>query len=172
VLSSFQDEPGAQIEVVDANVFMIDFIAQVRIITKVVPDTYEELAINLLQSILKGYARVDLVADTYRRASIKTAERNKRGVASKVIIKSKKSKIPRNFKAFMMNSENKCRLIDIIFDFIIKEKARCLQILRANKILLSRDGECHEVTSSAVNRLCYHQLRAIPTNDWGNNNSN
>jgi hypothetical protein len=64
-----------------------------------------------------------------------------------------KSKIPRNFKAFMMNSENKCRLIDIIFDFIIKEKARCIQNLRANKILLSRDGECHEVTSSAVNRL-------------------
>ena len=123
VLSSFQDEPGAQTEVVDADVFVIDFIAQARIITKAVPDTYEELAINLLQSILKGYARVDLVADTYRRASIKTAERNKRGVASKVIIKSEKSKIPRNFKAFMMNSENKCRLIDIIFDFIIKEKA-------------------------------------------------
>jgi hypothetical protein len=53
----------------------------------------------------------------------------------------------------MMNSENKCRLIDIIFDFIIKEKNRCLQILRANKIILSRDGACHEVTSSAVNRL-------------------
>ena len=153
VLSSFQDEPGAQTEVVDADVFVIDFIAQVRIITKAVPDTYEELAIKLLQSIPKGYSRVDLVADTYRRASIKTAERSKRGVASKVTIKSEKSKIPRNFTSFMMNSKTKCRLIDIIFDFIIKERACCLQILRASKILLSRDGECDEVTSSAVNRL-------------------
>jgi hypothetical protein len=78
VLSSFQDEPWAHTEVVDADVFVIDFIAQVRIITKAVPDTYEELAISLLQSIPKGYARVDFVADTYRRASIKTAKRNKR----------------------------------------------------------------------------------------------
>ena len=94
VLSSFQDEPGAQTEVVDADVFVIDFIAQVRIITKAVPDTHEELAIKLLQSIPKGYLHVDLVADTYCRASIKTAERSKRGVASKITIKLEKSKIP------------------------------------------------------------------------------
>ncbi len=94
VLSSFQDEPGAQTEVVDADVFVIDFIAQVRIITKAVPDIYEELAIKLLQSIPKGYLHVDLVADTYCRASIKTAERSKRGVASKITIKLEKSKIP------------------------------------------------------------------------------
>ncbi len=68
MLSSFQDEPEAQTEVVDADVFVIDFIAQVRIITgtKAVPDTYEELAIKLLQSIPKGYLHVDLVADTKR----------------------------------------------------------------------------------------------------------
>ncbi|CAB4002759.1 Hypothetical predicted protein [Paramuricea clavata] len=83
VLSSFNYEPGAQTEMVDADIFVTDFIAQIRIITKAVSDTYEELAINFLQSIPKGYARVDLVADPYRRASIKTAERNKRGVASK-----------------------------------------------------------------------------------------
>ena len=153
ILSSYRDEPPAQAEVVDTDVLVIDFIAQVRVITKAVPDTFEDLAINLLQSIPKGYLRVDLVADTYRKASIKTAEKNKRGMTSKVTIKSGKSKIPRNFKAFMMNGENKSRLIDIIFDFIINNKTRCLKIVRANMIVLSRDGGCDEVTSSEVRRL-------------------
>ena len=130
VLSQYQEETDAVVEI-DVKIFVVDFIAQIRVITKEIPETYEQLALKVLQSIPKGYERVDLVADTYRLVSIKIAERNKRGSSSKVSIKSAKSKIPRDFSLFMQNYENKSRLIDIIFDFIIENRIRCLQIVEA-----------------------------------------
>ena len=68
-------------------------------------------------------------------------------------MKSANSKIPRDFSSSMQNSEYKSRLIDIIFDFIIENKIRCLRIVEASKMLLSRDGDCHEITESSVTRL-------------------
>ena len=53
----------------------------------------------------------------------------------------------------MQNNENKSRIIDIIFDFIIENRIRCLQIVEASKMLLPRDSECHEITESSVTRL-------------------
>ena len=150
---SYQDDPGVQSDVIDAGIFVLDFIAQIRVLTKEVPETFEHLALKILQSIPEGYTRVDIVADTYRASTIKTAERNKRGMASKIAIKSEKSKIPRVFNSFLMNGDNKSRLIDIVFGYIIQNKAKCLQIVRANRIILSRDGECQEVTQSSLNRL-------------------
>ena len=66
VLSQYQDKHETQqLEITDAQVYAIDFIAQLRVIAKEIPETYEQLAIKVLQSIPKGYLRVDLVADTY-----------------------------------------------------------------------------------------------------------
>ena len=53
----------------------------------------------------------------------------------------------------MQNNENKSCLIDIIFNFIIENRIRCLQIVEASKMLLSRVGDCHEITESFVRRL-------------------
>ena len=156
MLSQYQDKHETQqLEITDAQVYVIDFIAQLRVITKEIAETYEQLAIKVLQSIPKGYLRVDLVADTYRMDSIKSAERKKRGSSSKVTIKSAKSKIPRDFSSFMQNNDNKSRLIDIIFDTIIENKVDCLQKVRARKILMSRDGECHEITQSTARCLVH-----------------
>ena len=114
---------------------------------------YEQLALKVLQSIPNSYERVDLVADTYHLVSIKTEERNKRGSSSKVSIKSAKSKTPHDFSLFMQNNEYKRCLTDIIFDFIIENRIKCLQIVEANKMLLSRDGDCHKITGSPVTLL-------------------
>ena len=146
----YQEEDDAVVEI-DAKLFVVDFIAQIRVITKEVPETYEQLALKVSRSIPKGYERVDLVADCL--VSIKTAERNKRGSSSKVSIKSAKSNIPCDFSSFMQNNVNKSRLIDIIFDFIIDNRIRYLQIVEASKMLLSRDGNCDEITESSVTRL-------------------
>ena len=51
----------------------------------------------------------------------------------------------------MKNEINKTRLIDLIFEYIINHRSNCLQILRANKIFLSKDGECTEISLSSVN---------------------
>ena len=91
-----------------------------------------------------------MVADTYRELSIKTAERAKRGDSENILIKSIKSKIPRDFNNFMKNAANKSRLIDLIFDYIANNRSKCLQILRTVKIFLSRDCECKEISLSAL----------------------
>ena len=40
-----------------------------------------------------------------------------------------------------------------MFDFIIKNRFRCLQIVEASKMLLPRDDDCHEITESSVARV-------------------
>ena len=79
---------------------MVDLMAMIRTIQGV-PDIYEELARRLLQMLLVGYSRIDIVADTYQKISLKDQEREKRGVSEKVLILSVKSKIPRNFSSFL-----------------------------------------------------------------------
>ena len=62
-----------------------------------IPAKYENLKQNFLKMLPKGYARVDIVADSYFSNSIKNNERNKRGNSAKVIVSSNKSKILRHF---------------------------------------------------------------------------
>ena len=71
--------------------YVVDLMALIRTFTSH-PDTYEGFANKIFASIPKGYKRVDIVADSYLPMSIKTAERNKRGMAPKVIISSTQSK--------------------------------------------------------------------------------
>ena len=146
---SLKDEEEPQL---NADVFIIDLMAQIRVLTKEVPDTYEEFVIKFLHSIPKGYARIDIVADTYREKSIKSSERNKRGnlESQKIMINSEKSKMPRDFQKFLRNGDNKSRLIELIFEYVINHRSKCLQIVKSNKIVLSGDCFCKEVTLSSV----------------------
>ena len=100
VFLQYQEENDAVVEI-DAKIFVVDFIAQIRVITKKIPETCEQLSLNVLQAIPKGYERVDLVANTYSLVSIKTAERNERGSSSKMSIKSVKYKILRDYSLFI-----------------------------------------------------------------------
>ena len=70
-------------------------------------DTYEELTWKFLKLLPQGYERIDIVADTYHEVSLKPAERSQRGKASKVIIRSAKSNIPRNFSDFLKMERTK-----------------------------------------------------------------
>ena len=71
-------------------------MALIQTMTKI-PDTYEELAVHLLKMIPSGYRRVDIVADSYIKHSIKKAECAKRGKYQNVIIPSSKSKFQDHF---------------------------------------------------------------------------
>ena len=84
-----------------------------------IPDTYEELTWKFLKLLRQGYKLIDIVVDTYHEVSLKSAERSQRGKASKVNIRSAKSKIPRNFSDFLKNGENKESLIILMRDTII-----------------------------------------------------
>jgi hypothetical protein len=128
---------------------VIDFIALVRIMVEI-PSTFEELAWKVIKSIPLGYPRVDIVADTYRQISMKNAEREIRGSSAQIIIKSFQSKVPRDFKNFLTNGDNKTRMITLLFDYFSSNQAKVLNILRTSKLVLSKDIETICVTLSSV----------------------
>ena len=112
----------------EAMAYIVDLMVLVRTITNI-PSTYEELTFQLIRLLPTGYKRVDIEADTYREVSITDPERRKRGCANKFMIRSAKSKVPRNFSEFLQNGENKTRLIDIILTVILERKLEVLSHL-------------------------------------------
>ena len=110
-------------------------IAQLRVCLVSVHETFEERSMKFLQSLPKGYARLDIVTDTYRKASIKSSERRKRGSSAKILIGSIKSKVPRDMNKFMVNEENKTSLIKLIFNFIIDQKEQVLRMLKTEMLI-------------------------------------
>ena len=75
--------------------------------------------------LLKGFHRVDLIADSYLTVTIKGAEQNKRGKGAKISIKYPKSKIPSEFKKFLSNGENKKRMIEVLFQTFQENREDC-----------------------------------------------
>ena len=128
-------------------------IVQIRFCIASARQTFKDLATKFLQSLPKGYARYDIVADMYQELSIKSAEKRKRGISAKKLIGSIKSRLPRDMNKFMLNNDNKTSLIKLVFKFIIDEKQRSLCTLDTEKIILSGDDECITVTydSTEVN---------------------
>ena len=54
VLWQYQEENDEEVEI-NAKTFVVDFITQIRVMTKEIPETYDQLALKVLQSIPKGY---------------------------------------------------------------------------------------------------------------------
>ena len=118
---------------------IVDLMAALRSFSSI-PETYEELFRNLLSTFPKTYHIVDIVADTYKSASIKGGEREKRGCSNKITVKSAKSKIPRNFKSFLKNGENKTRLIDLLCQFVKENSQRTCNLLKCSSIVFSEEN--------------------------------
>ena len=92
---------------------LIDIIATIRCIANV-PNTFRELALQLLHQILSMYQTVYAACDTYLERSIKSSEREIRGQAETFIIRSPDIRIPPDFKNFPNNGTNKERLLELI----------------------------------------------------------
>ena len=74
-----------------------------------------------------------------------------------ILIKFVKSKVPREFQKFLLNGDNKTRLLQLMFDYIVDNKAKVLNTLRINKLMLSKENMCTVITLSSVssnNNLC------------------
>ena len=69
------------------------------------------LAQKFVKSIPVGYKRVNIAVDTYQEFSIKKTEHENRGESSKVLVKALQSKIPRDFQNFLLNGDNKTRMM-------------------------------------------------------------
>ena len=98
--------------------FAINFIALVRTLT-VISKTFENLIWKIIKMLPIGRTTLHLEADSYREVSIKSAERKKWGSTPKVYVKSVSSYVPRKFQEFLKNGDNKSRLIELFFDYVI-----------------------------------------------------
>ena len=84
-----------------------------------------------------------IITDTYRDGSIKSGGREKSGSASKVIIASVKSKLPRDMNQFMLDNKNKTQFIQLIFAFVKTNLCLVLQdIFQTDCVMLSGDNNC------------------------------
>ena len=63
-----------------------------------------------------------MVTDCYFENSIRAAEKAQRDSATKIIKKSPKSKVPRDFSNFLSNEENKTRMNEVLFQGINEKK--------------------------------------------------
>ena len=118
----------------EVSTLIIDMIAYYRVMSTDLQQTFEEWILRFLQTIQKGYKRIDIVADIYKDFSIKSGERLKRGSTAKLLIKSVQCKIPRNVNKFFSNNDNKSRLIDLTFDYIKTHPMKCFTILKCDTI--------------------------------------
>ena len=71
--------------------------------------------------------------------------------------------MPRNFKDFLKNGENKSRLIELIQDVLIENKEEILGMLKCQEIMFSMDKVCERITRTSVSlieALCSKQKEA------------
>ena len=128
-----------------------------------IPDTYEDLARKLVKMLPLGYSRIDIVFDTYQEKSLKSYEGNKRGVSGKIIVRSHKSKIPRDFKGFLKNEDDKTRLTELVRHVISINKTKVFGMLQTKEIFFSTFNDCKRITAgsaSTEHRLASNQEEA------------
>ena len=115
------------------SVCIIDLMAAVRTVREI-PDRFQDFVFKIIKSIPTGDKRVDIVADSYWPNSIKISERTKYGLSEKILIKSSKSKIPHAFSKFLSSSENKKRLIELLFDVFEKNCVKMLNFIQKKQV--------------------------------------
>ena len=67
-------------------------------------------------------ARVDFVTDSYHEHSIKAAERERRGTTDTFIVKGPLTRVPKEWKKFLQNDNNKENLLQLILSEWRKEQ--------------------------------------------------
>ncbi len=71
---------------------------------------------KIIKEVPNTFKVVYVACDTYRKDSIKDAERLLRGEGDKFIIKTPNIRIPSDFKKFLSNGQNKERMFELLED--------------------------------------------------------
>ncbi|GFS04204.1 hypothetical protein ElyMa_006490000 [Elysia marginata] len=74
------------------------------------PETFGELAYNIFCALPK-VANVHFITDNYKEHSIESLERIRRGESEAYIVRGSSTKLPREWKSFLRNDENKKHFI-------------------------------------------------------------
>ena len=78
-----------------------------------IPSNFELISYQIFDNMPK-HVNFLFSTDMYHDGSIKDMEREQRGSSEKLIIGGHLTKRPADWKDFLMNSENKCQLVDVM----------------------------------------------------------
>ena len=122
------------------------------------PSMFGELAEYVFQQLPRAH-RVDFVTDSYHLCSIKELERSIRGSSQAHLVKGPSTKVPRDWKKFLRNEENKRRLCSFLLEewkkgkYAPKLQGKHLVFVERKCISLkSIDGK--NVVTEEVEKLC------------------
>ena len=109
------------------------------------PSTLVELPEYVFQQLPRAQ-RVDFVTDSYHPRSIKELERSIRGSSQTHLVKGRSTKVPRDWKKFLRNEENKRRLCS----FLLKEwkKGKCAPKLQGKHLVFFNERVCISLKAS------------------------
>ena len=133
------------------NYIVVDMIALANTMTRI-PSTYLEYAKSFIKLIPKNFKSVHVIADSYNNSSsLKQNEQQKRGTAETLHIASLQSKTPSDFRErILRNSQNKTRLIELVYQYIKSNKGDCFSVLNTDEIVLSSENYCLQLTGDNV----------------------
>ena len=138
---SFEDLPPPE----KMQIYLLDLAAAIRSIVGKVT-TIRALASKIMASIPHQYKTVYVVCDTYRINSIKSGERQARGVSARYVLNSPDMKIPYDFDNFLKNGDNKEMLFNLIQQSIEDDK----ESLGEKVLYFSNKVECKKITQNAA----------------------
>ena len=126
-------------------VYIMDLAATLRSVTKL-PRTFGELAEKLWKDVPRPYNTIYVACDTYSEDSIKNSERDKRGSADRLVIRSPQIRIPSNFQNFLNNGENKEQLFELIENVWVQNSEKF-----GNKtVFFARKDRCRKMTNAGI----------------------
>jgi len=109
------------------------------------PDTFEELALQVFNTLPKVTV-IHFVTDTYKSISIKSLERNRRGSSVSYLIQGPKMKLARDFKSFLLNSDNKQQFIKFLLSEWQADKYS--NIIKGRSIFFVSEEQCFYLQST------------------------
>ena len=161
-----------QINVSDEErVYVLDMVAMLRSLVKV-PDTFEALAVKIIEDIPSCYNLIYITCDTYRDISLKSLERKSRGSSPNFLIRSAQVRIPADFQSFLCNGDNKERLFCLIESTWTEKRyllgnrviyfARsesCLKISNEGTEVITELKTNHEEVDTRISYLVQHAIQ-------------
>lgn len=148
----------------EISAYIIDGNALLQSISNL-PTTFGELADRIFFMLPKS-KRVDYVSDVYSDISIKAVERKRRGITDEFIVKGPSTRIPKDWKGFLSNNQNKTILTKLLLE--LWKLPKYANSLQNRQLYFVSDEECFCLTSTdglttecvKVEELCSSQEEA------------
>lgn len=112
---------------------------------KDVPRTFQQIGQKLLYMSTAWKSKVIFSTGMYKKDSVKSMERSRRGCGEKRLIEGENTRRPENWKDFLTNDENKQQLVRLLLK--IWSSQDCAERLRDKEVLVVCEGKAYSLAS-------------------------